>query len=185
MTQLWRCLRPVAVTGALLFTAIAACNAQVVISPTVTAIGGALFHYNYTITNTSATDDLFDVSIHVIPAIGSVQNLVTPAGFKSAFDSGLGLVDFVEDSSFFTTGTPITGFGFDSKFAPGTGVFDANFLTAAGSINTVSGRTLTPVGPPVPEPGPWAFLASAVVTGGLWFARSRRGRSTTPQGHGG
>ena len=172
MIHHWLCIRTLAVTGALALMTTGMCRAQVIITPTVTSSGG-LFHYSYTITNTSVTDDLFDVDIRVNRLPNAVQNIVVPSGFKSAFDSGLGLVDFVEDSSFFTTGTAVSGFRFDSIFSPSNGFFDANFLTLSGGISTVTGRTLTPTGS-VPEPGAWAFLGAAVVASGGLFARSRR-----------
>ena len=40
-------------------------------TPTVT-FGNGLYHYDYSISNTSA-DDLFDVDIHVLPGYGRCQ----------------------------------------------------------------------------------------------------------------
>ena len=175
MTQFWRYIQPVAVTGALVVATIGACRAQVVITPGVSVVSG-LYQYRYAITNTSPTDDLFDISFHVMPTPDAVQNIVTPIGFKSAFDPGLGLVDFVEDSSFFNTGIPVSGFGFTSKFSPGNGLVDSNFLSAStANIFTITSRTLTPTGA-VPEPGAWAFLSAAIAVSGVCFARSRHGR---------
>ena len=187
MLQILRYIKPAAAAGTLLFMTMGACQAQVIINPPVSLGVGGIWHYNYTITNTSATDDLFDVTIHTLPIPNGVTGLVTPTGFKSAFDSGLGLVDFLEDTNNFLFNVPITGFGFDSRFGPGSGVFDGNFLSAAsGNIITVSGRTLAPIGSAVPEPGAMALFGSmAAVSGGL-FARSRsrrRNRSiSTKQG---
>lgn len=153
-----------------LITAAGGAQAQLAVDANVTASGG-LFHYNYTITNNNALDDLFDVAIHVNPTSNAVFNISTPTGFKSAFDPGLGLVDFVEDTNVFASSTPISGFSFDSAYGPASGAFDGNFLSVGnGQIYTVTGTTLTPTSP-VPEPGSATFLISAGIATMLWFGR--------------
>ena len=139
------------------------------IAPSVSLAGNGVYHYNYTITNTSA-DDLFDVSIHVQPGADQVFSLGAPVGFTVAYDSGLGLVDFVEDTSTFVNGTPISGFTYDSLLAPAISTFDANFAPVSGGIVTTSGFTNAAVGSTgisaVPEGNGFSLLYSGIFTVG-------------------
>ena len=112
-------------------------HAQVV-TPTVTTLAGSIYHYNYSIKNTSA-DDLFDVTIHVRAGAGQIFNVMAPIGFRASYDSGLGLVDFVENTNTFVTNQAISGFTYDSSLAPNPSTFDANFAPPAGGITTTSG----------------------------------------------
>ena len=117
------------------------------VSSTVTG-GPGSYLYSYTVTNGTA-DDPFVIDIPVLKLPGFVTNLIAPTGFKIAFDSGLGLVSFLEDSSFFTS-TPVSGFSFRSIGAPGNVSFAATTLSStSGNVFTLSGPTQAPV----PEPG--------------------------------
>ena len=141
--------------------------------PTVSAavtLSGGLYHYNYTFTNNSL-NDLFDISIHVPTGPGAILNLSAPTGFVAAYDSGLGLVDFLEDSSTFATGVPVSGFLFDSKVQPGLGTIDALTLDSNGNIVTTSFRGVTAT----PEPGSIA-LFGAFITAGAFAIRKARSR---------
>lgn len=168
MPKLYNCIKTIGITGFLMASVLSAVNAQVIVSPVVTFSSG-LYNYNYTITNNS-TDDLFDLSIHVPAQATAIKNLSAPAGFISAFDPGLGLVDYLEDTSTFALGVPISGFKFSSPYAPVAGIFDANLFTTSGSINTFSGKTVAPA----PEPGSIALLGAGAVASGLLFNRFRR-----------
>ena len=137
-------------------------------TPVVTLLGSGLYHYDYSITNTSP-DDLFDVDIHVAPGPGVVSNVNTPGGFTSLYDSGLGLVAFTEDTALFTA-APLSGFTYDSAFAPVFSTFDANFAPLAGGITTTSGSTLAAV----PEPGSVALFVSMSAMAGFAARRKRR-----------
>ena len=89
-------------------------NAQ---TPTVTGVSSfssGLYRYNYTITNNSPVE-LIDVAIHINS--GPVLNLTAPTGYSTNYDVNLGLVDFLENTSVFATGTPVSGFFFDSPLA--------------------------------------------------------------------
>ncbi len=125
----------------------------ITVNPTVSALNGGLYHYNYTVTNGS----VFDLSLVTISTIATtfsqgaaVQNLVAPTGFTATFDSGLGLLDFAENTQPFTAGTTVSGFAFDSAYAPGASTFEALALPEGGSV-TFDGTTLAPA--PVPEAG--------------------------------
>ena len=129
----------------------------IIVTPTVTPVG-SLFHYDYSIANNSP-DDVVLVDISVPPASGAVQNLTAPSGFLTAFDSGLGLVSFIEDTAFFGS-TPLDGFAFDSFYPPGTTMFQATILNSAtGDLYTMSGPTTAPV----PEPGSGGLLAASML----------------------
>jgi hypothetical protein len=137
--------------------------ATVTLTSNVTA-NGNVYHYDYTIANGTA-DDAFLIDIPVL-ANSSIVNLAAPAGFNTAFDSGLGLVSFLEDTAMFTA-TPLGGFGFDSPNAPGTVTFAASLLSEAGDIYTISGNAIAPV----PEPGfLWVFALLMAVA---LFGRSK------------
>lgn len=113
----------------------------IVVSATVTP-SGSLFYYDYTVTNNSSSD-LFLLDIAVTPG-SIITGRVTPTGFVSAYDSGLGLVSFLEDTLSFGT-TAIDGFAFYSPVAPGPTTFTASLLLATtGEIGTLSGSTIGP-----------------------------------------
>ena len=136
------------------------------VTPMVTFSGG-LYHYNYSITNNSS-NDLFDVSLHVQAGPGIILNLSAPVGYQSAYDSGLGLVDFLEDSSTFATGTPVSGFTFDSRLQPGRNQIDGFTFDGANIItNSFTGTTV------VPEPGTFALLGATVTAGAMAMRRMK------------
>lgn len=129
----------------------------VIVSPTVTHAAGA-FHYSFAIAN-SGVDDLLLVDIPVPAVAQSIFNLTAPSGFHAAFDSGLGLVSFLEDTSSFGT-TPTGGFSFDSLTGPGDVSFQATLLGSAnGNVFADSGPTTAPV----PEPAYFWAVASGVL----------------------
>lgn len=131
-------------------------RAQVTVTPTVTQVANGLYHYDYTITNNTA-NDLFDVTIQVLPGVATALNVTAPAGFKGFYtDNVLGLVDYTEDSAFFTA-APLSGFTYDSLVAPQSSVFTASQLDLVnGGIVTTTDTTLAAV----PEPGSMALLGS-------------------------
>jgi hypothetical protein len=161
-----------------LITAVGATADPVTVTPTVTAIAGG-FNYSYTISETltdSTGDDVFLIDIPVVADPSAVTNRMTPAGFRSAFDSGLGLVSFIEDTSSFSS-TPQGGFSFDSPFAPGSVTFAAQVLSlTTGGIYTDSGLTTSAA--PAPEPsylGLFVCLAPAIFV----YRRFRRTHQAT------
>ena len=147
-----------------------AAHAQLVtLSPVMLSNG--LYHYDYSIANNTASD-LFDLDINVAPGLNTVQNLTAPAGFMATNDTGLGIVDFLEDTSSFTA-VPLSGFAFDSPLPPQSSTFDANLADPNSNITVVSGQVIAPQ---VPEPGTLA-LALLAAPGLLLTVRRRR---TTP-----
>ena len=148
-------------------------SAQVIVTPIVTFSSG-LYHYDYSISNTSASD-LFDLDISVPTDAAAktqvIRNLMAPAGFVAANDSVLGLVSFLEDTSTFTA-TPKNGFTFDSPFSPGAALFTANLSPPSGGIVTLNGRTSAPVA--TPEPGSLAAFGALTASGLLAIRRKSR-----------
>ena len=148
------------------------CASRAQVSSPVVTLNNKLFHYNYSIRNTSA-NDLFDVDIHVLSGAGVVSNIVMPTGFTSLYDYGLGLVSFTEDTGAFTA-VPLSGFGFDSAFGPHSSTFDSNYADlTSGNIITTSGSTLAAV----PEPGSIALIGSFSVAAACALRRARRKRN--------
>src|SRR5262245_61423202 len=77
------------------------------------------FHYEFTVNNTSGPEEVAIVTLNAPladPLIGG--SLATPGGFLGNYDGGLGLVDFIGDTSFFAVGSIISGFSFDSTGSP-------------------------------------------------------------------
>jgi hypothetical protein len=137
----------------------------IVVSATVTQ-SGSIYTYDYTVTDNlpPADNDVFliDVSVPAVP--GSVYGLAAPDGFKIVFDSGLGLLSFLEDTNSFNS-TPVGGFMFMSLGAPGPTKFEASVLNSAYDLSTMDGATVGPGSagtdpPPVPEPGTMLLTAS-------------------------
>jgi len=142
--------------------------ASLTVTPTTTARGD-LFHYDYTISNNTDTDFSL-VTIDVAAQPSAIQNLVTPNGFLSNFDAGLGLLDFGgEYSPGFTAGATFSGFAFDSPFQPEASSFTALRLDANENPVTLAGQTLAPTA--VPEPS--SLVGLALVPGLLLFRQKR------------
>lgn len=145
-------------------------RAQVVVSLDPVSFSGGLFNYDYTITNTSM-DDLIALDIAVPMGLDPSTFVLTtpgaPGDFTALYDSGLGVVTFVEGNALFTPGLPISGFGIDSPLAPG----DTTFTGLFPAFGAFSGPT---VGPQtvVPEPGPLAV--GLALASGLALVRRRR-----------
>ena len=141
----------------------------VTVVPIVTQ-NGATFHYNYAIGNDTAFD-LFLLDIAVNGSI-AITNLTAPSGFKTARDTGLGLVSFLEDSQSFGP-VPIAGFSYDSLIGPGATTFTGSLLNDNFEIVTMSGPTVGPVGAivKVPEPGPTPLIGIGVMA--LLLSRRR------------
>ena len=154
----------------LLATSLFATADSIVVAPTVTPIAGG-YEYSYTITN-NTPDDPFLIDIPVPTDPTAISGLTAPAGFTSAFDSGLGLVSFLEDSSNFTA-TPESGFSFDSPDAPGAVSFQATVLSSTtGGIYTISGPTIAPT--PTPEPAYLSLWLLLPVFACLFMHRRNR-----------
>lgn len=140
-------------------------RADVTVTPTVSFDNG-LYHYDYTVANNSA-DELAILTLTTLPGADTIQNLMAPDGFLADYDSGLGLVSFLEgDTGTFDPGSSVSGFSFDSPFQPGGTTFEA--LTIEGA--SVVGTTLAPA----PEPGSIATLGALLATGAAVWRRRRR-----------
>jgi hypothetical protein len=146
----------------------------VVVTPTVTP-SGALFHYDYSVTN-NGSFDLAIVNVNVAADPTAIQNISAPTGFQIIFDAGLGILSFLED---FDPGTPetfgpgltISGFAFDSPFGPQPSTFDALDIvgdTYFGDTDAPLGSTTSPV---VPEPFSLALFTAGLLPAALHLRR--------------
>ncbi|MEJ7607634.1 MAG: PEP-CTERM sorting domain-containing protein [Bryobacteraceae bacterium] len=133
-----------------------------------TTVQGALYRYDYAISN-SSIPDLLSVTLSVPAQANAVQNLMAPAGFSAFFDAGLGLVDFVEGSRAFTVGSTIAGFSFASPFQLGATNFTALSLDSNQNPVITSGTTSA-----VPEPASMGLFAAGLAI--LLSARKCRRR---------
>ena len=165
---------PLALAGAFgaLFSAGSA-RAQVLVTPTVTPMG-SLFNYSYSITNLSAAD-LAIINVNGLAMDPTTAtNLMAPAGYQITFDPNLGIASFLpglSNSSTFGPGSIVSGFSFDSAFAPSAVTFDT--LDANGSAST--GTTVGPAA--VPEASTLVSLGAGLSV--LAFIAVRRRRTVS------
>lgn len=168
-----RLAAPLALAGALgaLFSAGSArAQLQVVVTPTVTQTG-SLYNYSYSITNFTA-DDLYVVNLNGLPLVpGALSNFSAPAGYEitNPYDSGVGIESFYADDSF-ASGTTVSGFSFDSTFAPSAVAFD----TVSSGTAAYTGTTRGPAGAPVPEASTLVSLGAGLSVLALIAVRRRR-----------
>ncbi len=147
----------IALFGVAMWLGSASASLAVLVTPTVTLNLG-IYTYSYSVFN-GGSNDLAIVSFAATPAAPfTVQNLTAPTGFISTFDSGNGLISFLEDNSSatpqtFAPSSTVSPFTFTSTFAPRSTVFEA--LDILG--NTFTGSTLAPSARSVPESGPGIF----------------------------
>ena len=147
----------VLVVGLCFLTVPGVVYADLIVDATVSPILGG-FHFGYSITNNESVD------VAIVSIVGPVGDpligptLTAPNGFLASYDSGLGFIDFLENTSSFLSGTTTSGFGFDSASPPGPTTFSA--LTVTGG--RLEGLTEAPVGVPVPEPGIIILLMAGV-----------------------
>ncbi len=139
------------------------------LNSTITALSNGSYRYEYSVVNTTAFD--FSAITINIGLGSSLQNLIAPNGFTvlydpGNFDTGIGFVDFLEDSQAFTAGATYSGFSFESILAPGVSVFTALRFDAKADFDpiTVQGTTLAPQPPAViPEPTTMILLGTGLA----------------------
>ena len=155
--------------AALGFLAMAqAAHAGLIVESAVSALGGGLFHYDFSIENSGPTDVLIVSILNAPLADPDIDaSLMTPAGFSANYDPGLGIVDFLEDTALFSVGPKLSGFGFDSAAGPVSSFFDV--FTALD----LNGHELTGQVAHIPEPTTLALI----VLGGVVLTRVRGQRA--------
>lgn len=159
-------MKPTALLTALAVLTAATASAQLSVEAVVEPLAGS-FRYDFTVHN-PGPDDYLLVTIFNAPVGDALitSTLTAPAGFLALYDEGLGLLDFLEDTSFFGAGTSAGLFSFESMFAPDSffDVFTALNLSGDpfdGSVNVTV----------VPEPGTVAAGAALLLLGGLAVRR--------------
>ena len=155
-----------------IFIAFSTAQATLLVNAIVTPTNGGLFDYDFSVTN-NGTEDVSIVSIPDAP-FGELTidlTLVAPVGYLASYDSGLGIIDFLEDTDLFTVGSTRNGFAFTSASGPDSNFMTFDALTIDG--NLISGqirKDLRP-GAVVPEPGTIVLLAFGL---GCLFLRSSK-----------
>jgi hypothetical protein len=131
----------------LFIAAVPAARANLLVEATVTPLVGT-FQYDFSVENTGP-DDVVIVSIVDAPLADPLidPTLVSPAGFFGSYDSGLGIVDFLEDTELFAAGTTTGGFSFQSLSGPSNNFALFEALTPLGDF--ISGSVNHTI---VPEP---------------------------------
>lgn len=98
-----------------------------------------VFNYALTARNTGLVDVTLLSLVDAPPGDALINSsLFTPPGFLGLYDSGLGIIDFLEDTSLFAAGTTIGGFGFSSL--SGTGTYFTRFEALDVEGGLISGR---------------------------------------------
>lgn len=122
------------------------------------------YHYDFTIRN-NGLEDIVLVTINAPLADPLIDpSLTVPADFLGSYDSGIGLVDFLEFTGLFEAGSTKTGFSFDSTGAPPDFISQFWGLTVNG--NTPSGTVQFGAG--VPDGGAtWLALAMSLASLGV------------------
>ncbi len=104
------------------------------------------------------------------PLIGT--SLTAPAGFLALYDSGLGIIDFLEASSIFGAGATVSGFSFRSSTLAGTlfTQFEARNVNGDSFLGIITTQ-VGPGGPSVPDHASTVTLASFAIA---FLALARR-----------
>jgi hypothetical protein len=156
----------------------------ILVDAAVTPLGGR-FEYDVTITNTGP-EDVVIVSITDAP-IGDPligPSLISPVGFATNYDSGLGFIDFFEDVELFAAGTVTSGFSFESLGSPETGIQTFEGLTVSGNFFSGSIDVTVAPGRVVPEASSlmtWLLLLS--VGGTVCHRRLKKTTSRHARSH--
>lgn len=150
-----------------------ASHAALFLNGTVTPLAGS-FRYDLSVQNTGPEDYVL-VSITDAPLADPLidPSLSGPAGFLTAYDDGLGFVDFLEDTDLFAAGSVSGPFSFESLAGPGPAfsIFEA-YTTG---LDLTTGRIQWTV---VPEPAAaTAIVALGLLSGALIWRRRNFGAS--------
>jgi hypothetical protein len=135
-----------------------AAHGAVSVEGTVVPLGGGVFSYSYSVTNTEA-EALSIVSITDSPLGDPLiqATLDAPLGFAAIYDDGLGIVDFIEDSSAFEPFTTVSPFTFQSLSGPASFFTSFEAFTVTG--NSISGDVVNRL---VPEPSSALFASLGI-----------------------
>jgi len=161
----------VIVSGIALASTVTTTDGTVTVTDVVTPIGGSLYQYDYTVTDETGLLAVLDIA--VTPGI-DISGLSAPGGafdFTSTVDTVSTahgpeeFVSFLANNGTFT-GTPESGFIFDSPVAPGASTFDVTLFDGT----TGSGNIQAPIATPEPSSLPLCALVGAALL--IWRKRS-------------
>ena len=146
-------------------------HAGLFLNGTVTSLTGS-YRYDVSVQNTGPEDYVI-VSIPDAPLADPLidPSLAGPAGFLTAYDDGLGFVDFLENTDLFAAGSVSGPFSFESLAGPGQAFSTFEALTTVGS--STAGPIQWVV---VPEPAAATVaVALGLLSGALIWRRRRFG----------
>jgi hypothetical protein len=151
--------RIIGLLGLALLAALPA-QAQLIVQSSVSPSGG-MFRYEYQISNQTSADFSIVTLGGLVPQAATVQALASPAGFLASFDSGLGLLSFIEGTQPFLAGLTSGTFSFESPYAAGPGTFEAIDIMGGAALGQVA---FVPAAA-VPEPSTYALIGALLLLG--------------------
>jgi hypothetical protein len=147
-----------------------------VISYVANETSPGLWAFNFSV-SIPGTDDFSIISVTDAPAGDGLiaSTLTAPADFAASYDSGLGILDFIEGTQPFMAGSVTDGFTFQTTANPFAFFTTFEALTVNGGFAT--GSIVGTVNP-IPEPAHCAAVFVGVA--GLLIARKRMNRAAIP-----
>ncbi len=135
----------------LLLTGLIAPAQALQIQSLATDLGG-LFHYDVTVLNDDPIPELLLVSISDAPlGDGLIESSLTaPSGFLASYNAGLGLLDFIADTTPIFPSGPTGLFSFDSSAPPDAALTTYEAIDLSGELftGTVDSRLVRAVAAP-------------------------------------
>ena len=120
----------------------ATANAALAVNLEPTLLGGGVFQYEVSVSNTGPRDVVI-VTITDAPTADALieSSLTAPAGFGALYTSDFGFIDLFEGTELFGAGTTHGGFTFQSSASAATGFtsfeafdVDANFISGSTTV---------------------------------------------------
>jgi hypothetical protein len=117
------------------FAAIQTASAAVTVNLSPTPLGGGVFSFNVSVTN-SGPDDVVRVSLLNGPTGDPLVMPTAPTGYLASYDSGLGILDLLEDTQPFASGTTTQFFTFNSTTSSGFDFTSFEYQRTNGDVFT-------------------------------------------------
>jgi hypothetical protein len=163
----------------LLLSVLRPTQAQNLLTYQEVSLSGGAWRYDYTVTNTQASTDLFDLkfTIPVAPAGTSVPvgwDFIAFGGSVETFSTNVGERPFGTDVR---PGGSLSGFSFQfgqrlAQPVPFTATFSNSLVLTGTAVNAATGSAAEPI----PLFGPAALLLLGIGIAGIAFSQRRRFR---------